>query len=127
MPGLPPRTISSPPPYDMPNQQPTLETVVFLEKSMVVWLTREGMRELSGLNPATIALEPLLQNQHLSQYVEWVRMFHQYKGEERYDWFMGRYPHSRNRLDLKQIASFLKLDAATVSRIRKKKAGEGKK
>lgn len=111
-----------PPPYDMPNQQPTLETVDFLEKSVVVWLTRNKLHQLSEHHPVTTALVPLLLNQHLTQYVEWARMFHLYKGEERYDWFMIQYPHIRNRLTLKDIAPFLKLDVATVSRIRKRKA-----
>lgn len=35
-----------PPPYDMPNHQPTLETVEFLEKSVMVWLTRDKLKQL---------------------------------------------------------------------------------
>ena len=114
------------PPYDMPDRQPTLESVEFLEKSVVVWLTRKKLYEFSGQHPAIVVLEPFLQNLHLTQYVEWTRMFHLYKGEERYDWFMVRYGHIKSRLTLKDISSFLKLDTATVSRIRRRKS-EGRK
>lgn len=108
-------------PYSMPNQQPTLETVDFLEKTVIVWISQADLQSLYDNYPETASLESLLLSHHLTKYVEWMRAFRLYRGEDRYNWFLERYPNFKMRLAMKHIASFLNLSAEAISRFRGKK------
>lgn len=107
--------------YSFLNQQPSLMSLETLENSEVLELSKTDLDKLYIEVPKFERFfRIIIQNAYVR---EQVRVIHNLSmtAEERYEVFMGKYPHIAQRVTQKQIASYLGITPEFLSAIRARK------
>lgn len=106
--------------YSFSQQVPARENIIALENSELLVITYEKMQELQQIVPTWSKIakdtDEFKYNQQLNRSIR----FQTLSAKERYLQLMEKHPELIQRVPLKHIASYLGIDIATLSRLRKK-------
>ena len=103
------------------NQVPSKENITALVDSEISTITYEKQKELYRLVPAWQNICKDLADFKSREMISRSVQFQTLSASERYDLFCKENPEIVQKVALKHIASYLGIDIATLSRIRKKK------
>jgi len=103
------------------NQVPAKENIVAIEDSELMVVTYQRQKELYDIVPSWNKICKDLADVKSKEMVERSYQFQTMKAAERYELFCKENPQILQRATLGHIASYLGIDIATLSRIRKKK------
>lgn len=101
-----------------PLESPSPICLEFLEKGMSISVPVSVLAPLMYSNLEILRLYNTLLQKSLQMHWEVKRVLTQYNAEERYKWFLKTYPGMINRINHKNIASFLGITPVSMSRIR---------
>ncbi|MEZ5070235.1 MAG: Crp/Fnr family transcriptional regulator [Bacteroidales bacterium] len=103
------------------NQVPSGENIKALEDCELRVITFENQQELYRELPVWSQICKDFSDKKNLEVLERTRQFQLLSATERYDRFCREHPHILQRANLGHIASFIGVDNATLSRIRRKK------
>ena len=103
------------------NQVPAKENIKAIEDSELMVVSYERQKELYDLIPAWNQICKDLADFKSREMIERANQFQTMSATERYRKFCNDYPQVLQKATLGHIASFIGVDIATLSRIRKKK------
>ncbi len=101
-------------------QVPSEEYIVAMEECEVLIATYNDMNELAEKIPAWKKIISTVDHQKFNQQMKRSIQLQTLTAAERYQMFMEKHPEILRRVALKHVASYLGIDIATLSRIRKK-------
>jgi CRP-like cAMP-binding protein len=101
------------------DQVPTRENIITLEECEIDVITYERMQELTGLVPAWRDIAKHVDEFKYNALMNRSIQLQTLTASERYQLFIKKHPDILQRVALKHIASYLGIDIATLSRIRK--------
>jgi len=102
------------------NQAPAKENIVALEDSELYVITYQEMMKLYELVPAWRQITKDVDEMKFNDLMNRSIQLQTLSARERYELFCQNYPEVIKRVALRHIASYLGIDIATLSRIRKK-------
>ena len=103
------------------NQRPSRETIVALEDTTLLFIARSDLLSLYDSHPDIERVGRLLAEWGITQLEElYFLVFTPGSALERYKRFAAKYGHILQRVPLHQIASFLRMNQSTLSRVRAK-------
>jgi CRP-like cAMP-binding protein len=102
------------------NQVPSKENIVAMEDSHIYFMTYEETMELYKKVPAWRQITKDVDEMKFNELMNRSIQLQTLSAKERYDLFCQNYPDIIQKVALKHIASYLGIDIATLSRIRKK-------
>jgi CRP-like cAMP-binding protein len=102
------------------NQIPSQENIVAIENSELMVISYNSQRELYELIPAWNQICKDLADQLSKEMIARAIQFQTLNATERYQRFCKEYPEVIRKSPLRHIASYLGIDIATLSRIRRK-------
>jgi CRP/FNR family transcriptional regulator, anaerobic regulatory protein len=103
------------------NRVPAKESIVAIEDSELMVISYESQKELYELIPAWNAICKNMADNNGNILLERATQFQTLSAAERYEKFCREYNDILQRVTLGHIASYIGIDLATLSRIRKKK------
>lgn len=103
------------------NQIPAKENIISIENSELVVVTYKKQKELYQTIPQWNQICKDLADYKSREMIERTIQFQTLSATERYNLFCKQNPEIIQKVALKHIASYLGIDIATLSRIRKKK------
>jgi len=103
------------------NQVPAKENIISLEDSKIYVISYQDMMELYEHVPAWRQISKDVDEMKFNDLMNRSIQLQTLSAKERYDLFCQNYPAIIQKVALKHIASYLGIDIATLSRIRKKK------
>ncbi len=103
------------------NQVPSKENIVAIEDTELMVIGYENQKELYNLIPAWNAICKDLADRKGIELLQRTSRFQTLSATERYELFCQEHKDLLQRVNLGQIASYLGIDIATLSRIRKRK------
>lgn len=101
-------------------EQPSPICLEFLEEGATVSVPAIVLNQLVYNNSEVIILYNKMLQHSLQMHWEIKRALSQYNAEERYEWFLRKYPGAVDCINHKYIASFLGMTPVTLSRVRAK-------
>ncbi len=101
-------------------QVPSEEYIVAMEQCKLLVATYKDMHELAERIPAWKKIISTVDHQKFNQQMKRSIQLQTLTAPERYQLFMEKHPEILRRVALKHVASYLGIDIATLSRIRKK-------
>lgn len=105
--------------YSFNNQKPARENIIALEDSELAMATFEKMKQLSKELPTWQQMVKKIDGLKHSQMMKRAIDFQTLTAKERYLKFCKKYPEVIKKVQLRHIASFLGINIATLSRIRR--------
>lgn len=103
------------------NQVPCKENIIAIEDSVLMVVSYKRQKELYQLIPAWNHICKDLADMVSREMIDRAAQFQTLTATERYHKFCNDHPHLLQRINLGYIASYIGVDTATLSRIRKKK------
>lgn len=100
-------------------QVPSEEYIVTMEECEVLVATYHDMHELAERIPAWQKIISTVDHQKFNQQMKRAIQLQTLTAAERYQLFMEKHPDILRRVALKHVASYLGIDIATLSRIRR--------
>ena len=107
--------------YSYLNQKPSLETIELLEDTVLISATRTDLDGFYARFPEGNLFRSLLTEHYLLQYDQRLRGLQMLSAEERVKRYAREHPNLFSRIPLKHLATYLNMNASTMSRIRAKK------
>lgn len=101
------------------DQVPSREYIVAMEDCELDVITYEDMKELMERVPAWQKIGKTVDESRFTSLMNRSIQLQTLSARERYELFMRKYPDLLQRVALRHIASYLGIDIATLSRIRK--------
>lgn len=98
-------------------RRPSRESIQLLETTVVLSIDRQDIEELTRVHEVFDELRCLIMEQYIVLYDERVRML-LLKAEDRLEAYQKLFFDLHQRVPLKYIATYLGIDAATLSRLR---------
>ncbi|OUN17148.1 hypothetical protein B5G38_03145 [Gemmiger sp. An87] len=98
---------------------PAFVTIEMLEDSRVVYFPGQEIMDLMQEYPSALDCYNRLLINSLKYHWTIKTLLHQYTAMERYRWFLQEYPGMIERVNNRYIASFLGMNAVTMSRLRR--------
>lgn len=102
------------------NQVPAKENIIALEDSKIYAVSYREMMELYKMVPAWRQITKDVDEMKFNDLMNRSIQLQTLSAKERYELFCQNYPEIIKRVALRHIASYLGIDIATLSRIRKK-------
>lgn len=106
--------------YSFNNQVPSRENIVAVEDSDLLVITRQNMKTLEQRLPVWKQIAKDTDEYKFNQQMNRSIRFQTLSATERYQQLMEKHPEIIQKVPLRHIASYLGIDIATLSRIRKK-------
>ena len=103
------------------NQVPSKENIIAMEDSQIYYMTYDKTMELYKKVPAWRHIVKDVDEMKFNELMNRSIQLQTLSAKERYDLFCQNYPDIIQKVALKHIASYLGIDIATLSRLRKKR------
>ena len=101
------------------DQVPSRENIIAMEDCEIDVITRSRMLELMEIVPAWRQIAKSVDESKFNQVMNRSIQLQTLSASERYELFLAKHPDILQRVALKHIASYLGIDIATLSRIRR--------
>jgi CRP-like cAMP-binding protein len=102
------------------NDEPSIENMQTIEDCEMLCISNEDLKNLYIIHPEFNVVSRKLLQQYYRDAEGRAFIARLTNAENKYKYFLTKYPHLVNRIPLKYIASFLGITLETLSRIRKK-------